>query len=444
MEVYAMKNTSKCLFLVIVTGFCLVVPALADPIPTQVNMALNVETQRLYLAIRTNCDFQGFFDIEPESLIVPGYNNEIVIPDSICQPDYTAILNVELQIVGGLNPGDLVNFHVDVFANESPEWPVASVDDELQVQQEGRDLVFGYRDPCVYVVPSEVRQDEIYCMWLCHRTYIIPIVCPPPVDEVPQFRIRPGCDQYIGYPNACAVDTCSNNADESVLSWHVTILDTTNCVAFLVIIYCDAAPGCACLEGPDWVLPVELAAFDAIPGDGHVDLSWATASEDNNHHFNLWRSRDKLNWTTIAVIPGQGTTNEMHYYTYRDNAVVNGASYWYSLESVDINGEQHVYNRMVTATPAHFEVPTRYELAQNFPNPFNATTSIDFALPESGPISLKVYDVLGHNVVTIFEGRQEAGSYRISWTADGLPSGVYLYTLKAGSFTQTRKMLLLK
>ncbi|MFH1011650.1 MAG: T9SS type A sorting domain-containing protein [bacterium] len=442
-----MKNARIGLLTILTVSFLLGAAISSSAQVTQVNMALNLETQKLYLAVRTHCDFEGYFDIEPESLIVPGYSNEIIA--AVCLPDcvFMDMVDVELQIVPGLELGQLVTFHVDIFDNDFPEAPVASVDDELEVQMGSLDdLMFGYRDPCVSHVPSQVAQDQIYCLWLCHRTYIIPIVCPPPIDDVPIFRIRPGCHQYIGHPGGqhCNTDTCSNDADESVLSWHVTIIDTTNCIAFLVIIYCDAAPGCACLEGPDWILPVELASFDAIPGDGYVDLSWRTASERDNSHFDLWRSINGQNWTTIARIPGQGTTQETHQYSYRDVAVVNGVNYQYALESVDINGERHVYDYMVTATPDHFGVPTSYALAQNFPNPFNATTSFEFALRESGPVSLKIHDLLGREVATVVEGWLDARRYQVSWSADGLPSGVYLYTLKAGSFVQTRKLLLLK
>lgn len=436
----------KICIMTVVVGMLLgtVAPALAQPY-FQANMALNPENQKMYLSVKTDIvGFTGYFTITPESLVVPGYNNQIAC-DSVCIPEYVCLRDFEVQVIPGLEVGQVVTFVVEIFQSDGQL--MAILDDELEVQSNGsRDPQFGYRDDCVPFVPTAVEQDEIYCLWLCHRTYIIPIVCPPPIDDVPVFRIRPGCNQYIGWPNVCAVDTCSNNADEDVLSWHVTVVDPANCIAFLVIIYCDAAPGCACVEGPDWVLPVELSAFNALAGNGYVDLSWTTASELDNSYFNISRRVGDQAWIAIAQgIPGHGTTAESQSYTYRDEAVINDVSYEYMLVSVDINGERHSYRDLTaTATPHAFEVPVAYELAQNFPNPFNSMTSFEFALPVAGHVNLRIHDILGREIATVVDGNLGAQRYRVTWNAEGLSSGVYLYTLDAGSFTQTRKMLFVK
>lgn len=85
-----------------------------------------------------------------------------------------------------------------------------------------------------------------------------------------------------------------------------------------------------------------------------------------------------------------------------------------------------------------------YRLEQNYPNPFNPTTKIEFNIPESGFVSLKIYNILGNEIATLINEEKTAGGYRVDFDATKLPSGVYFYTLKAGSFSQTRKMLLLK
>lgn len=445
-----MEKFRKSLIAVLTTAFLLGTAGSALGDVEQINMALNVESQAMYLAIRTDCDFEGYFTIEPESLVVAGYDSLIDCGD-FCMPDYTCLANFEVQIVPGLPPGELVTFYVDIFDMNSVL--VGSTEDELEVQEGPTrdDNYYGYRDECEYYVPDEVSTHPQFdfCMWLCHRTYIIPVVCHEPLQDIPMFRIRPGCDEDIEidpehqYSN-CSWDTCTSIANDSVLSWHVTILDTTNCVAFLVIIYCDRPPGCACLKAPDWILPVELSDFAAVAGDGYVDLSWTTASELNNDHFNILRRTVNRGWATIAQREGQGTTSSPYYYSYRDGAVVNNVTYQYVLESVDINTDRHTYDMIVTATPHATGVPTAYALRQNYPNPFNASTSFEFALPEGGFVSLKIYDLLGREVATVVEGNLEAERYHVTWSADGLPSGIYLYTLNAGEFTQTRKMLFLK
>jgi agmatine deiminase len=88
--------------------------------------------------------------------------------------------------------------------------------------------------------------------------------------------------------------------------------------------------------------------------------------------------------------------------------------------------------------------PEEFYLYQNYPNPFNPGTVIKYQLPASSNVTLKVFDILGNEVVTLINEEKTAGSYEIEFNAAGLPSGVYFYTLKAGSFVDSRKMLLLK
>jgi hypothetical protein len=83
-------------------------------------------------------------------------------------------------------------------------------------------------------------------------------------------------------------------------------------------------------------------------------------------------------------------------------------------------------------------------LQQNFPNPFNPFTTIEYQIPEISFVTLKVYDVLGNEIETLVNGEKQTGTYEMTWYAEGLPSGVYFYQLKAGDFVQTNKMILLK
>jgi len=89
-------------------------------------------------------------------------------------------------------------------------------------------------------------------------------------------------------------------------------------------------------------------------------------------------------------------------------------------------------------------LPTVYNLEQNYPNPFNPKTSISFALPNAGHVTLKVYNVLGQEVATLVDGHMEAGNQTAEWEASNFSSGVYFYRLNAERYTQTLKMMLLK
>lgn len=89
-------------------------------------------------------------------------------------------------------------------------------------------------------------------------------------------------------------------------------------------------------------------------------------------------------------------------------------------------------------------LPTNYSLEQNYPNPFNPTTTIRFAIPKDEMVSLKVYNILGQEVATLVNQNLKAGSYAFDFDASKLSSGVYMYTIKAGSFNVTKKMMLMK
>jgi hypothetical protein len=88
--------------------------------------------------------------------------------------------------------------------------------------------------------------------------------------------------------------------------------------------------------------------------------------------------------------------------------------------------------------------PEDYELYQNYPNPFNPTTTIRFTIPHRSNVTLKVYDMLGKEIATLVDEEKNPGSYEVKFDASNLPSGVYFYKIKAGEFTQTKKMILMK
>ena len=88
--------------------------------------------------------------------------------------------------------------------------------------------------------------------------------------------------------------------------------------------------------------------------------------------------------------------------------------------------------------------PAKFGLSQNYPNPFNPTTQIDYTINKTGLVTLKVYNLLGQQVATLYEGMRSAGTFKASFNASNLPSGVYFARLQAGSNSMTKKMLLLK
>jgi glucuronoarabinoxylan endo-1,4-beta-xylanase len=92
----------------------------------------------------------------------------------------------------------------------------------------------------------------------------------------------------------------------------------------------------------------------------------------------------------------------------------------------------------------HLGIPSAFRLEQNFPNPFNPTTTITFQIPNSSYVTLNVYDVLGREVRRLVNEELTAGAYKTTFDATGLASGVYVYTLHAGDVVQTKKLVLLR
>lgn len=90
------------------------------------------------------------------------------------------------------------------------------------------------------------------------------------------------------------------------------------------------------------------------------------------------------------------------------------------------------------------QIPSEFVLEQNYPNPFNPSTTIRFAVPQREQVNLVVFNSLGQEIKTLISGEKEQGSYEVTFDASNLPSEVYFYRLQAGSFVETKKMILLK
>jgi len=188
-----------------------------------------------------------------------------------------------------------------------------------------------------------------------------------------------------------------------------------------------------------YLVPVELTSFAAVISDDNVQLNWTTATEINNQGFEIQKRTGSGEYEKIGYVPGHGTTTSTQTYSYVDSKVASG-SYTYRLKQIDFNGTyEYSYEVAVEVT-----TPLEYALEQNYPNPFNPSTSIKYSIPEGGLVTLDVYNLLGEKVGTLVNGIQEAGRYEINFDASNLASGIYVYSLKSGSFTSVKKMLLMK
>jgi hypothetical protein len=197
------------------------------------------------------------------------------------------------------------------------------------------------------------------------------------------------------------------------------------------------------------VIPVELLSFSASVGVNVVNLEWETATELNNHGFEIEKSPNKTDWRTIGFREGKGTTSEPQHYTYSDDLLdTESSTLFYRLKQVDFNGS-FKYSDIVEVEI----VPSEFSISQNYPNPFNPTTKIKFTIPpvknrDQVSVQMKVYDVLGNEIATLVNEELSPGKYEVEFNRNlinqVLTSGVYFYRLKAGDFIETKKMMLMK
>lgn len=183
------------------------------------------------------------------------------------------------------------------------------------------------------------------------------------------------------------------------------------------------------------IIPVELIEFTGFAEGNDVVLNWSTATETNNMGFRINRDGEE-----IGFIPGAGTKTESQNYSFADENIENG-TYLYSLIQIDYDGTTEnvgVVEIIINNTP------NEYSLLQNFPNPFNPSTIISFTVPERIMVVLKVYDVLGTEVAELINDIKSPGRYEVEFNSNGLPSGIYFYTVQAGKFIDSKKMILLK
>lgn len=185
-------------------------------------------------------------------------------------------------------------------------------------------------------------------------------------------------------------------------------------------------------------IPVELVSFAASLVQGNVILNWETATEINNRGFEIERS-SKGEFTTVGFIPGAGTTTKKQTYTFTDKQVLVG-SHSYRLKQIDFNGSYSYSNTIEVEVTS----PLTFNLSQNYPNPFNPTTKINYSIPSDSKVTISVYSITGELVAELVNDFVSAGSYSVDFDGRNLASGMYIYKMAAGNFTQTNKMMLMK
>ncbi len=269
--------------------------------------------------------------------------------------------------------------------------------------------------------------------------------------------------QYLSELNGCSGNTNS-----------LVIVDYSN----LYIATIDL--GSKIYKSTDGGFTWNVDFFTALNNDGFSTIAispdmktgWAVGSQ-------IWRY---VTPPVLSVNPDKiaraGTPFTVRYSTYKTYPGDNGATVrvdypsWLSvISSTEIKGtvptsllhKKFVFQVTATTTEGGFktftsdsiyvddivwvepnEVPTEFRLSQNYPNPFNPSTTIAYSVPSSCQVRLTVLDILGREIVELINEQKFAGTYEVKFNASNLPSGIYFYRLTAGSFSNTKKMILIK
>jgi len=221
----------------------------------------------------------------------------------------------------------------------------------------------------------------------------------------------------------------------------------------------DGEPGQISGEGST-SLPVQLSSFTASANRLGANLHWATETEVNNYGFEIERRKisqiftdsrgfESQNdgvgsasaWSRIGFVQGSGTSSSPKEYSFADKLTTPGR-YAYRLKQIDFDGTFAYYSA------SEIEIglaPKELMLGSNYPNPFNPTTNIEFTIPESGRATLRVFNMIGQQVATLFDGAADGGRiYQVTFSASVLPSGLYFYRLEYGNQISVKKMTLVK
>jgi hypothetical protein len=254
------------------------------------------------------------------------------------------------------------------------------------------------------------------------------------VSASPHTQIHMDGFGWQGYGEGCFGSTHSSFTVSVRLSTDTPVDNLNESLPIYAGICGYISPSASVLINGSAPLPIQLASFKAatLSGNG-VSLTWTTFSETNNYGFYVQR-----NGVDLKFIAGHGTTLHQHTYSYTDDALPG--KYQYRLRQVDLDGTSS-YSEIVLVDVT---APTKFALGQNFPNPFNPSTQITFSVTKEGPVTLRVYDVLGREVATLVNENRKAGQYTERFDGSRLASGVYMYVLQSGDGRLTSRMILSK
>jgi len=228
----------------------------------------------------------------------------------------------------------------------------------------------------------------------------------------------------------------SPSIDSLIVTWPSGIIDVYTGIA--VNQYVTVIEGIS-------LVPVELFLFRGDLQGETIILGWQTKTEFNNYGFEIERSFGG-DWETIGFVSGHGTTSKPQKYEFVDrdlNPNISLANY--RLKQIDMDGSFQ-YSKVITIKICN---PNSFKIKQNFPNPFNSSTTIHFEIPEDNHIRIEIFNSCGEKVKTLMDNKQEGGNYYATWDGkdewnNKAASGIYLCRMISGDYIDHIKMLMIK
>lgn len=240
-----------------------------------------------------------------------------------------------------------------------------------------------------------------------------------------------GTTYTVTIPNAVIVAV---NGNDEYYAFTTTVASPSHSTADMVTLKYNNN------GGSNYPLPVELTGLSGRVANGKVLLKWSTRTEVNNAGFEVQRLQTDV-WNTVGFVEGHGTSNIAHEYSFTDIPSTPG-KYSYRLKQIDRDGKFVLSEQIESVVGLSAQ---EYVLSQNFPNPFNPSTSISFAVHERQFVSLKVFNLVGQEVATLVNGFVEPNTLQtIEFNGKDLSSGIYFYALTTGNRHEVRKLMLMK
>ena len=218
---------------------------------------------------------------------------------------------------------------------------------------------------------------------------------------------------------------------------------------FLILIFCGIFLSLNAQTKPDHTLPVELIYFFSEIYEDSVLLKWGTATEVSNYGFDIERATNNFNFQTIGFVEGSGNSNSPKHYTFSDSLVEMTGIVYYRLKQIDFIGsfeysDTVIVNFASSITLESSNIPSQFNVSNNYPNPFNPGTKMNFELPSRQILKINLYDIGGKLVKEIVSQEFLPGTYQLYIDFSAYSSGIYFVRFESQKNVVTKRIAFVK